>query len=439
MLGTLLKSYFFTKYRSFSSREQLEKWQNHRVMRHLQWVMSHSLFYRELYKNLNPAKWREFPIIAKREMMEYFDTLNTCQIKREEAYNIAIEAEENPLNPSAMGEITVGLSSGTSGSRGLFLVSPHERFSWAGAMLAKTLPGGFLSRHKIAFFFRTISSLYTSIRSKTIQFEYYPLQNSMDEHIHRLNHQQPTLLAAPPSMLRKLAAESKSGNLRINPRKIISIAEVLDPIDETFISAAFNQKIHQIYQATEGFLATTCEYGTLHLNEDILVIQKERIPDSVFKFYPIITDFSRFSQPIIRYRLNDILHECKKRCLCGSLFTAVKFIEGRSDDIFYFQSGQVLKPIFPDFIRRAIITADPCIEEYVAIQTSPRDLEIMLKTSIYDESPLQKAVHKKLIHLMQEHHVDVPHISFCPYQESLATKKLRRIERRFHVEEELIP
>ncbi|WBV66998.1 hypothetical protein PGH44_06835 [Legionella pneumophila] len=48
--------------------------------------------------------------------------------------------------------IAVGLSSGTSGSRGLFLVSEQERDAWAGIILAKAMPNGLRSRERIAFF-----------------------------------------------------------------------------------------------------------------------------------------------------------------------------------------------------------------------------------------------------------------------------------------------
>ena len=44
-------------------------------------------------------------------------------------------------------------------------------------------------------------------------------------------------------------------------------------------------------------------------------------------FYPIITDFKRTSQPIYRYRLNDILVEEKSPCPCGSVFTRIAKIE----------------------------------------------------------------------------------------------------------------
>lgn len=391
--------------------------------------MRHSPFYKDLYDGLNLLHWRDFPTIDKKQMMDHFSSLNTCSISRDKAFEIALEAEDKKVKESVIGDVTIGLSSGTSGNRGLFLVNLKERFSWAGSILAKTLPASLLTRQRIAFFFRTTSPLYNSIKSKLIQFEYYDLQDSMKEHIYKLKHQQPTILAAPPSMLRKLAEESKAGTLNIKPVKIISVAEVLDPIDERYISSAFNQKIHQIYQATEGFLGTTCQYGTLHLNEDLLVIQKEKIPGFENKFYPIITDFNRFSQPIIRYRLNDILHESKEPCPCGSIFTAIKFIEGRSDDIFYFHSRDGLKPVFPDFIRRAIITADSSIEEYFVLQTSPFDIEISIKADVLDPKLIHSAIRRKLNSLLEQYHIDPPNLTFTTYQHKSSQKKLRRIER----------
>ncbi len=105
--------------------------------------------------------------------------------------------------------------------------------------------------------------------------------------------------------------------------KVISIAEVLDPLDEAILENQFQQKIYQLYQCTEGFLAATCSHGTLHLNEDIVLIEKEYIDKKEGRFMPIITDFRRVSQPIIRYRLNDILIEKKEPCSCGCLFTAI--------------------------------------------------------------------------------------------------------------------
>lgn len=436
MLMTLLKQYFKTKYRRFHTRESLETWQNQKVINHLQGVLEKSKYYRQLYQGLHLDNWRHFPVICKKEMMDNFDTLNTCGISHKEAFNVALQAEETRLFNSNIGDVAIGLSSGTSGNRGLFLVSPSERFSWAGAILAKLLPNFILYPQRIAFFMRANSSLYTSLKSQIIKFQFYDLFIPIDEHIEQLNNQNPTILVAPPSLLRQLGI--RHDQLTIKPKRIISIAEVLEPIDEDFISKKFKQKIHQVYQATEGFLAHTCANGTLHLNEDLLVIQKEMIDDCDGLFYPIITDFHRFSQPIIRYKLNDILREKKDKCPCGSVFTAIESIEGRSDDLFYFSkknSTHELKAIYPDFVRRAVLFADSSIEEYRVVQKSLKTIEVALKAPSKDLIDIQQNILKRFSDLFEEQCVIAPHISFCEFQPPQVGKKLRRIERQFRVEE----
>ena len=97
--------------------------------------------------------------------------------------------------------------------------------------------------------------------------------------------------------------------------------------------------------------------GTLHLNEDIVRIEREYLDRN--RFVPIVTDFQRKAQTIIRYRLNDILVEKESPCGCGSPFLALEKIEGREDDIFVFldEKGQK-KTVFPDFIRRCVLFAE---------------------------------------------------------------------------------
>ncbi len=58
-----------------------------------------------------------------------------------EASAAAEKAETSrDFTPTVRG-VTVGLSTGTSGARGVFMVSPAERQRWAGTMLAKLLEG----------------------------------------------------------------------------------------------------------------------------------------------------------------------------------------------------------------------------------------------------------------------------------------------------------
>ncbi|MDU5144243.1 MAG: adenylate cyclase [Paenibacillus dendritiformis] len=414
------------------SRSALERWQERKIARHIAAVRALSPFYRELWEGWSDTEWRQFPIIEKTEMMAHFDRLNTVGVRKEEAMEIALRAERTRDFRSAIGSVTIGLSSGTSGNRGLFLVSERERLAWAGSVVAKLLPGALLRGERIAFFLRADSKLYQSVRQGRLQFAFFDLLTPYGSHIERLNALRPTVLVGPPSLLRMLAASRRAGDLPIRPRKIISVAEVLDPLDRAFIEAAFGQRLHQVYQCTEGFLASTCAYGTIHVNEDIVHMDKEYVDKAHGKFVPIVTDFSRLAQPIIRYRLNDVLTEKKGRCPCGSPFMAIESIDGRCDDLFCVpaagDSGRTI-PLFPDFISRAIIASSDRIEEYEAVQLSPERMRVALRIDPASRPQAEEAVRAALDGLCRQAGCRPMAIEFAPYAQGPGDRKLRRVRR----------
>ena len=332
-----------------------------------------SKFYQD-YANRN-QDLKAYPVINKSIFMENFDRINTLGIKSDEAYSIAIRAETSRDFEPMINGVTIGLSSGTSGNRGLFLATEAERAIWVACVLDRVI-GFSLRKRSVAFFLRANSNLYNSVKSKILRFEFFDLLESLDDQIPKLNDLKPTILVAQPSMLIELAKKKESGELLINPDKIISVAEVLYPEDALYLKKIFNQTIHQVYQCTEGLLATTCEYGTLQFNEDFLVIEKQFIDSDCKRFHPIITDLMRTTQPIVRYELNDIIHE-KNDCPCGAI--GIEKIEGRSDDILVFNSlddSQI--KIFPDFFRKAIIMASKSINDYTLVQSSMNELRLFI-------------------------------------------------------------
>ena len=61
------------------------------------------------------------------------------------------------------------------------------------------------------------------------------------------------------------------------------MAEILEDSDKERILSAFELPIiDQVYQATEGFLACTCSVGNLHLNEDIIFVEKHYLDERRF-------------------------------------------------------------------------------------------------------------------------------------------------------------
>ena len=93
------------------------------------------------FKNGVPT---DFDHMDKTFMMTHFNELNTQGIDRDEALALAIESEKTRDFTELKGEVAVGLSSGTSGHRGLFITTEKERSMWAAAILAKMLPKGHL-------------------------------------------------------------------------------------------------------------------------------------------------------------------------------------------------------------------------------------------------------------------------------------------------------
>jgi putative adenylate-forming enzyme len=419
----------FLNYRYFlavDSRDKLEAWQNRQVKKHLAWVCAHSPFYRDYFEGHSLENWRTLPLTDKTMMMENFDLLNTVGMSKERAMEVALKAETTRNFAPVLDGITVGLSSGTSGQRGLFLVSDKERYHWAGATLAKMLPDILSRPERVALFLRSNSNLYTSVQSKRILFDYFDLATDPSDTLYRLNRFNPSVFVAPPSMLRFLGRCREEGLLEVTPQKVITAAEVLDPFDERFISRQFGQQVHQMYQATEGFLGYTCDYGTLHLNEDIVVIEKEYLNQAKGKFVPIVTDFRRKTQPIIRYRLNDILTERKETCLCGSVLTALEFIEGREEDVFWLLSkeGDYCK-VFPSTLRQVVEGVEGRLENYQISQNTLNHVRVSLSPLTLE---LKHHVERELNLLWQRLKVVPPQLEFVSFVPTVASKKMKRVE-----------
>lgn len=426
--------------RPWTTRQQLEQWQEKRIIQHVRYIRKHSPFYRQWWNGIADKEWRHFPLIDKSIMMEHFDQLNTLGIGKSEAMQVADQAEQTRDFAPTLQGVTIGLSSGTSGNRGIFLVSPQEQAQWTGTVLAKLLPGGLWKQEKIAFFLRANSNLYESVQKGKLQFRYFDLLLPIAEHIQQMEIYRPSIWIAPASMLRVLAEQQKLGQLTVQPHKIISVAEVLDPLDRQYIEGAFAQKVHQVYQCTEGFLGATCDYGNLHLNEDIVHIEKEMLDQQSRRFVPIVTDFSRISQPIIRYRLNDILTEAAEPCPCGSPMLTIERIEGRCDDILYLShqtDTDHMIPLFPDLITRAIIAASAEIEHYRVIQYEVNELEIAYtlsgKKGAYPQQSqiVEAEIISRIERICTGLQTVTPQITFTTYDFIPGVVKLRRVERKW--------
>lgn len=406
----------------FKSRAALEKYQKKKIEKQLNFLKKHT----EYFKDKTSIEINDFPIINKSIMMNNFDQLNTANIKKTEAISIAIEAEKTRDFTPQINGITIGLSSGTSGNKSIFLASEKDRIKYIGAIFNKVLLPLSHINTRVALFFRANSNLYESIGSILIEFNYFDFTGDLKLQIEELNKLNPHILVAPPTLLNTLATKQEDGVLNINPDKIISVAEVLEDDIRTNIENTFSQTVHQLYQCTEGFLASTCKYGNLHLHEDYIYFEKKWLDKEKTKFHPIITDFTRTTQAMIRYELNDILH-IGNNCKCGSVYTNIKKIEGRSDDIFKFNNGTEII-IFPDEIRNTIIIASDKVLDYQVIQLDNTTVSISLKFKDDNKSnEIRKVIFNALEILFKSKGIYKLNIIESQWKTPETTIKFRRI------------
>lgn len=348
----------------FGSRQQLLQWQERRLARFRRLALARV----PMYASNIETPFDLLPTMTKQQLLDNFQAANSRGIRLEQALAVAGEAESSRDFSKLLGDVTVGLSSGTRGQRGVFLVSARERAMWAGVILGRALSASHFHQLicpwrpplRAAFFLRANSNLYETLNSRRILFQFFDLALGVEPHVDALGVFAPDVLVAPARVLAWLAAQKVAGRLQIAPGKVISVAEVLEAEDERIITEAFAQPVHQLYQCTEGFLGYTCERGVLHLNEEFVHIEPEWLDDTHTRFSPVITDFSRNSQPIVRYRLDDVLHVRATPCDCGRHSLALDQIAGRCDDILWFAGAgdAVPQPVFPDIVRHALLLAN---------------------------------------------------------------------------------
>ena len=110
------------RYDHVEERGRLEVTQQRWLGELQEYLLRNSMFYRP-YAN---EPWNAWPIVDKGTWMQNFDTINTVGARLEQVSAIALQAERTRDFSLNWGRHTVGMSTGTSGSRGVFLVSPEE-------------------------------------------------------------------------------------------------------------------------------------------------------------------------------------------------------------------------------------------------------------------------------------------------------------------------
>lgn len=356
--------------RRLRTRADVAAWQGRRL----------SVFLREavpkvgFYAGLAARSLEDLPVMDKAALLANFASLNREAVTLEEA-----RAALDGTGPPRPRGLHVGQSTGTSGNRGVFVISEAERFTWLGVILAKTLPDFPFKPHRVALALPGFSTLYASAaETGRLALKFFDLGLGVDAWRKEIARFDPDVIVAPPKVLRALA---EGGDIR--PRQVFSGAEVLDPLDRTAIEAGFGATVREIYMATEGLFGVGCPQGRLHLAEDVVAFAFERPNPGSPLVAPLITDFTRRTQIMARYRMNDLMQLAEGPCPCGSPFQGVARLEGRQDDVFHLAHGDGrIAMVTPDVMRNAVVDADRAITTFHIAQIGPAAIRLSLAADL---------------------------------------------------------
>ncbi len=401
--------------RRLSSRSAIER---HHA-RQLDALMRHAGRHFPYYRDSARADFAALPVIDKAELVAQFEQFNRFGIDADTVREALAQGRER------IGQAVIGQSTGTSGNRGYYVITDEERFVWLGTLLAKALPDALWRRHHVALALPGLSDLYRSASSGSrTSLAFFDLAQGVDAWADRLVAFAPDTIVAPPKVLRLLAERGQ-----LTARRIFSGAEVLDPLDRTVIEHTTGRTVREIYMATEGLFGVSCEHGTLHLAEDVVHFEWHRDAAWPGLCEPVVTDFTRRAQAMIRYRMNDLIELADEPCGCGNAFQPVRRIAGRADDLLLIEGpdGQV-RTVTPDVVRNAIVDADPAVSDYRVVQTGPRQLRVNLQADLSEAA--EERVRAELVRRLGAMGL-APDIAIRRGISVPFDRKLRRVLRQF--------
>jgi phenylacetate-CoA ligase len=356
---------------------QLAAHQRDRLRVLLGHAAEHSRFHARRLRGLDPERLEltdltRLPVMTKGQMMASFDDVVTDPrlSRRLAEQHLAASAHQPGL---LLDQYVCLASGGSSGLRGVFVqrlgefadfVASLVRPGYARALAAGGPPPAGLVLGLVAAASPVHSSGFGAAVAvgPAVTLIPAPATLPLPQIVARLNAAQPPALLGYASKLAELAGEQLAGRLRITPRSVTALAELLTPADRAVIERAFAVPVINAFVSTEG-LAGHSEPGgsVLRFASDMCLAElvdedNNPVPAGVPSAKVLVTNLHNLTQPLIRYELTDRFTRPDASPEAGWLYAS---IDGRADEVFRYGSVAV----HPHVIRGAL-AGEAAVREY---------------------------------------------------------------------------
>lgn len=173
----------------------------------------------------------------------------------------------------------------------------------------------------------------------------------------------------------------KNGIKGINPKSIISSAEVLYDYQRELIESVFQCRVFNRYGCREfSTIAQECsQHSGMHINAEHVYVEclkRDEEPAALGERGElVITDLDNYGMPFIRYRIGDIGVLSDRKCNCGRGLPILEKIDGRVFDIVVGTNGRAVGGTFWTLLLRTAIEG---IKQFQVVQESENEINIKI-------------------------------------------------------------
>ncbi len=122
-------------------------------------------------------------------------------------------------------------------------------------------------------------------------------------------------------------------------KAVLPSSEKLTAEMRTTFQKVYGCKAFDAWSGVEACgLVSECEHGQLHMSPDIAILEfldpisgQEAAPGQLAEV--VCTGLLNYDQPLIRYRIGDLMRPSTTACSCGRQMPIIQEIEGRTEDI----------------------------------------------------------------------------------------------------------
>ncbi len=402
------------------NREQMKKLQERKLREMLSFAYENSPYYRKAFeeagidgRTVMTAPLSAFPKMNKALFMENFDELVTGKDLNQEELR-KFDAETSMEEKAFKEEYHVVHSSGSTGKPGYFI---YDNFAWDSMItgMLRAALWGMSMGEILKFLIKGPRILYVAatdgryggamavgdgIDGVGAKQLFLDVKTPLSEWIEKIREFQPNMVVGYPSAIKILGELEQKGSISLQVKRIVSCGEPLGASLRQYLEQTFHTVVLNYYGASESLalgVEMTGEAG-MSLFDDMNVIEVEE--DAIY-----LTCLYNFAQPLIRYRISDRLMVLPEQDGDVNPFTMVKSIEGRSEDLLWFENSVGVR----EFLHPLAVEGF-CVDgliDYQFRQTGKDAFEMLAEVSGKEkEESVRQEMVKQMRQILMEKHLE---------------------------------